>query len=99
MQLLSQRIEQLETQLIAVNESLKEYVKRLEKVERTNAVQNKDTEFINKTMSDLQNSIEKLIKEIGCLKEKPLKKYEQTAMIIISALIGSIITLLVKGVI
>lgn len=54
--------------------------------------QKKDTTHLQDAIKDLKRSIDLLIEEIGSLKSKPLEKYEKIAMVVISAVVGYLVS-------
>ena len=67
---------------------LNNHGERLDKLEQANVAHGKDNLYLRETIISLKTSIDLLVDEIANLKYKPLKKYEQIFIIIISALIG-----------
>ena len=65
---------------------------RLDVVEQKIIAQEKDTTHLQDAMKALKTSIDLLIEEIGKLKSKPLEKYEKIGMVVISAVIGYLVS-------
>lgn len=65
---------------------------RLYIVEQKIIAQEKDTTHLQDAMKALKASIDLLIEEIGKLKSKPLEKYEKIGMVVMSAVIGYLVS-------
>jgi chromosome segregation ATPase len=73
------------------NERLNKHSERLDLLEKDIAGSIKDVGFLKETIADLRKSIDKLIEAIDSLKLKPLAKYEQIAMFIITAIVAYVL--------
>lgn len=96
MDVCSEKHKQIDKQFETNNKRLNNHGERIDVLEREFVGQQKDTMHLEKAIISLQKSIDKLIKEINSLKSKPLEKYEQIAMVIISAIFGALITWVFK---
>lgn len=70
------------------NERLNAHSLRLDALEKDIAGSIKDVGYLKETIAELRKSIDKLIQAIDGLKLKPLAKYEQIAMFVITAIIA-----------
>ena len=81
-----------------IDEALKNHTDRLNKngsrldaVEKDIAGSIKDVGYLKEAIAELRKSIDKLIQAIDSLKLKPLARYEQIVMVIITAIVAYII--------
>lgn len=65
---------------------------RLDIVEQEIVAMKKDTSQLQDAIKDLKKAIDSLNEVIASLKQKPLEKYEKIAMMIISAIIGYLVS-------
>lgn len=66
---------------------------RIDAIERDIVAQKKDTTHLQEAIKSLQVSIEKLVDVVEELKSKPLDRYDKIAMIIVSGVIGYLVSM------
>ena len=71
---------------------LNDHGDRLDIIDKKIVAQEKDTTHLQDAMKALKVSIDLLIVEIGKLKSKPLEKYEKIAMVVISGVVGYLVS-------
>ena len=71
---------------------LNNHSERLDSMEMKIVAQEKDTTHLQNAIKSLQVSIDKLIEVVDGLKAKPLEKYEKIGMVVMSGVVGYLVS-------
>lgn len=86
------RHKRLDEKIEVQDKRLNNHSERLDSMERKIVAQEKDTTHLQNAIKSLQISIDKLIEVVDELKSKPLEKYEKIGMVVMSAIIGYLVS-------
>lgn len=92
MDLCDEKHKRLDEKVDNIESRITTHGKEIDIIKMDIIAQKKDTTHLQDAIKDLKRSIDALIKEIGGLKSKPLEKYEKIAMIVISAVVGFLVS-------
>lgn len=84
--------ERIESNIKTNTNRLNNHSERLDSMEMKIVAQEKDTTHLQNAITSLQISIDKLIEVVDGLKSKPLEKYEKIGMVVLSAVIGYLVS-------